>query len=605
MLHRYWSLAPRLGYGLWTKVSSRYLNIAVNSGSWRYSQYGYQQRRKDSSLASTASQEESKAEKELKDSLQTKPAEAFVPKQEPLSFALPLSGGVGFLQERNELHTLVEKRLAKLALKKHEVVDPLDVTFLSKDVCLVGVGISTTFDGFSAALKQGVFDPATRVLCVRDIFDRSENRRTLSNYLATPTDDAVAMLRTTLRFPHQRLVNEYVRVGTYGTPNTNSAQVLSDSSQPNEESSTEELSHGPFGLRRHDVNFVEWLHEEGYRVLPCDSKEQMEKLVQAGTLPIQQSTNHVLMVAPTAFTSNADAAVDNHFMDRQTENLFANSLRQQVLKEYNALYTRLTTRGSTSNTGAGVRAHLFTHSDHHGTPDAVFPNNWFSTHTDLEVGQCTLVLYPMKPTNRRKERRPEFINRLHAFQRYTHVVDLTRSERVNPPRFLEGTGSLVLDRVNRIAYAVLSERTDKWLTQSWARTLGYTPVMFHALDTRQRPIYHTNVMMCVGTRFAVVCEESIADPKEREMVLGSLRATNHAIVSISQAQMEQFCGNVLELENFYGEQILAMSTRALNAFTKDQLDIIQASVSDIVHADIGTLERVGGGGTRCMIAELF
>lgn len=236
--------------------------------------------------------------------------------------------------------------------------------------------------------------------------------------------------------------------------------------------------------------------------------------------------------------------------------------------------------------------------------DALFPNNTFSTHTNLETGSsCMLVLYPMKAPSRRKER--ENFERLLSRGRYTHIYDMTREEDANPPSFLEGTGSLVLDRVNRIAYVALCARSDLRLANTWGRVMGYSVLPFTALDSAGRPIYHTNVMMAIGTRVAIVCSESIVDRKQRAAVLDTLRSTGHHVIEISLEQVHKFCGNVLELENFYGDQVMVMSTQAHDGFTEEQREAMLGHVSQLLHSDISTIEKVGGGGVRCTIAELF
>lgn len=209
----------------------------------------------------------------------------------------------------------------------------------------------------------------------------------------------------------------------------------------------------------------------------------------------------------------------------------------------------------------------------------------------------------MKAVTRRNERAN--FKRLLTSGRYTQVYDMTREENAANPAFLEGTGSLVLDRVNRIAYVALSARSDMRLTRTWGRVMGYSVIPFTAVDDASRPIYHTNVMMAIGTRVAVVCSESIIDPHERAVVLDSLRSTGHHVVEITQDQVNNFCGNVLELESFHGDQVMVMSTGAYNAFTQEQREAIEHYTSKLVHSDISTIERIGGGGVRCTIAELF
>jgi len=183
------------------------------------------------------------------------------------------------------------------------------------------------------------------------------------------------------------------------------------------------------------------------------------------------------------------------------------------------------------------------------------------------------------------------------------VLDLSKDEEAG--KFLEGTGSIVLDRVNRVAYVALSERSDADEAAKWAASLHYSLVTFTASDAQNRPIYHTNVMMAVGTSVAVVCLECVADAAERARLRQSLEGTGHEIVDISREQVNKFCGNVLELEHVQGYPVLVMSTQAYNGFTQAQRETLLKHERDLIHADIATLERIGGGGVRCTIAELF
>lgn len=228
-------------------------------------------------------------------------------------------------------------------------------------------------------------------------------------------------------------------------------------------------------------------------------------------------------------------------------------------------------------------------------PDAIFPNNWFSTHPN-----STLVLYPMMAASRRLERRPDIIATLQS--RYLKTLDFTQHEQQG--FCLEGTGSLVLDRVNRIAYAALSRRTSIDLLKSWCDQLSYRPVPFTALGPGGLPIYHTNIVMSVGTSWAIVCLAAITIAEERRQVMESLLSTGHRIIDIRLDQLRQFCGNVLELTNTRGKRLLACSTSAFNAFTAQQREAIEQD-TEILNADITTIEQVGGGSVRCMLAELF
>jgi hypothetical protein len=311
----------------------------------------------------------------------------------------------------------------------------------------------------------------------------------------------------------------------------------------------------------------------------------------------QQSTNEVLMVSPTAFTFNADAAADNAFMNSSEDNA---SIRRQVLKEYANLYGVLADQ-------AGVTIRLFQHGEQHKAPDSCFPNNWFSTHSSTEadggVGLSTLVYYPMKCANRRNERRDDIKAVLEKAVGYDRIVDLTGEE--GHQKFLEGTGSLVLDRKRGIAYVALSERADKGVAERWIKAVGYKElVTFNSVDADGTPVYHTNVMMAIGTSVAVVCLDSIKDKGERDRLVDKLSAT-HEIVDISQAQMASLCGNVLEVVNKDGKPVMAMSTRAYDAFTENQRQAILRHVDSIHHAPIDMLEHVGGGGVRCTLSEIF
>jgi hypothetical protein len=230
-------------------------------------------------------------------------------------------------------------------------------------------------------------------------------------------------------------------------------------------------------------------------------------------------------------------------------------------------------------------------------PDAVFPNNWVSFHRD-----GTVVLYPMLAANRRWERREELIQQVtrDGGFRVTQTVDL--SYRENQGQFLEGTGSLVLDRAQRVAYAALSPRTDLDVLGEFAQQLDYDLVTFDAFDPGGKPVYHTNVLMAVGSRFAVLCGEAISDRGHRGAVTEKLRATGHEVLEISMSQMIRFAGNILELGPVSGT-VIAMSTTAWGSFDPAQRRVLEGHGS-VVAADIPVIERLGGGGVRCMLAEI-
>ena len=247
---------------------------------------------------------------------------------------------------------------------------------------------------------------------------------------------------------------------------------------------------------------------------------------------------------------------------------------------------------------AGVRVHVFDDTAQPHTPDSIFPNNWVSFHAD-----GTVVLYPMLAENRRLERRQDLLEALSARQgfRIERVVDLSHHERQG--KFLEGTGSLVLDRVHRIAYACVSARTDLDVLGDFAQQLDYEVVAFEARDTHDVPIYHTNVMMSVGSGVAAICSACIRED-ERAAVLDTLRTTGHAIVDLSIEQLAEFAGNMLALSTTQGETIMAMSCRALDSLSIEQRAALEAHGVSIVASDVSTIETLGGGSVRCMLAEI-
>lgn len=317
------------------------------------------------------------------------------------------------------------------------------------------------------------------------------------------------------------------------------------------------------------------------------------------------------MISPTAFESNAQATSDNHFMSTTAdatgapasagEHSDASSLlTARVVAEHASLVRVLREE-------IGAVVHVFDHAREHGTPDAVFPNNWFSTDARGRV-----TLYPMRHPNRRAERRDDLVAWLRdrygldAKQNETErVIDMTSEEtRAEGPRFLEGTGALVLDRIHDVAYACVSERCDEDLARAWAATHGYRLMSFAAFDEKERPIYHTNVMMSVGTRGAVVCRPSVSE-ETYDAIARSLRATGRDVVDIDFKQMGAMCGNVLEVRGRDGKKCLLMSRRARDSFSDAQMAQIEDAWDAVHVAAIPALEEIGGGGVRCCVAELF
>jgi hypothetical protein len=303
-----------------------------------------------------------------------------------------------------------------------------------------------------------------------------------------------------------------------------------------------------------------------------------------------QSAGAVLMVRPARFAFNPQTAASNAFQspsDLQSGDSAA--VQESALREFDGLAGKLV--------DAGVAVIAAEDTPSPVKPDAVFPNNWVSFHRD-----GTVVLYPMLAANRRWERREELIQQVtrDGGFRVTQTVDL--SYRENQGKFLEGTGSLVLDRAQRVAYAALSPRTDLDVLGEFAQQLDYDLVTFDAFDTCGKPVYHTNVLMAVGSRFAVLCGEAISDRGHRRAVTEKLRATGHEVLEISMSQMVRFAGNILELTPASGT-VIAMSTTAWDSFDPAQRRVLEGHGS-VVAADIPVIEGLGGGGVRCMLAEI-
>jgi hypothetical protein len=301
-----------------------------------------------------------------------------------------------------------------------------------------------------------------------------------------------------------------------------------------------------------------------------------------------QSAGAVLMVRPARFGCNPQTAESNAFQAKP-ELLAGEDLQGVALREFHGVAEALER--------AGVEVLIAADSAQPAKPDAIFPNNWVSFHHD-----GTVALYPMLAPNRRWERRDEILQqvvRTGGF-RVSRTVDLTHRE--SEDKYLEGTGSVVLDRVHRVAYACSSPRTDLDVLGEFAQQLDYELMTFDALDAGGAAIYHTNVLMAIGTGFAVVCSESIVNDAHRAAVLFKLGTTDHAIVEITAAQMAQFAGNLLELETPKG-RVIALSTTALGCLGPAQRRALESRAA-LIPAEIPTIERVGGGGVRCMLAEI-
>lgn len=307
---------------------------------------------------------------------------------------------------------------------------------------------------------------------------------------------------------------------------------------------------------------------------------------------MQQTTNTILMVRPTSFRANEQTAVNNHYQ-KQVTDLSQEALELQAQNEFDVFVEKLR--------NVGVNVIVFKSQDGLDTPDSHFPNNWVSFHEDGTVG-----LYPMFAENRRLERREAVITLLesHGFI-IENIVDYTSAEEED--LFLEGTGSLVLDRANRKAYCALSQRADEDLFIEFCEDFEFTPVVFtsnQTVDNARTPIYHTNVMMCLGETFSVICLDSIDDKKERKNVVKHLKEDGKEIIAISEAQVSQFAGNMLQVKGEDDKRYLVMSQSAYDCLTKDQLNKLEKHTA-ILSSSLSTIEACGGGSARCMMAEVF
>jgi hypothetical protein len=293
------------------------------------------------------------------------------------------------------------------------------------------------------------------------------------------------------------------------------------------------------------------------------------------------------MVRPASFGFNPQTAASNSF--QRSDSPRESKLPDLAVAEFEAVAKALERSGVEVLVAADTRLPE--------KPDAVFPNNWVSFHRD-----GTVALYPMLAPNRRLERREDILEQVVRDGRFrvSRTVDLTHRE--SEGKFLEGTGSLVLDRAHRVAYASLSPRTDLDVLGEFAQLLDYELVTFEAHDAAAQPVYHTNVVMAIGTRFAVVCGDAIALALHRDAVFNKLRAAGHEIVDISRRQMQEFAGNLLELSTAGGE-LIALSTTAWRSLDTAQKRSLE-SHAEVLPLSIPTIERIGGGGVRCMLAEV-
>ena len=304
----------------------------------------------------------------------------------------------------------------------------------------------------------------------------------------------------------------------------------------------------------------------------------------------KQITNTVLMVRPVRFRMNEETAVNNYFQEEM--DLKNELINLQAQQEFDALAKKLRE--------VGVKVIVVDDIYEQNTPDSVFPNNWITFHQNADV-----AIYPMFAENRRRERREDILEKVEAEGfLIENVFDYTNAEQENI--FLEGTGAMILDRVNRKAYCALSPRADEELFIEFCEDFEYTPVLFTAyqqVDGKAMPIYHTNVMMAMGEDFAVVCLETITDKKERKNVLNHLKEDKKEVINITAEQMHKYAGNMLQVQGKEGTY-LVMSDTAYNALTPAQIATIEAHTR-IIHSNLETIETCGGGSARCMLAEVF
>ncbi len=304
---------------------------------------------------------------------------------------------------------------------------------------------------------------------------------------------------------------------------------------------------------------------------------------------MKQITDTILMVRPVGFRMNEQTAVNNYFQTK----LEGDDINEIATQEFDIFVEKLRS--------VGVNVVVVDDVPEDDTPDSIFPNNWVSFHEDGQI-----ALFPMFAENRRKERRLEYFAKLEeAGFKITDIVDYTVAEEDDV--FLEGTGSLILDRVNQKAYCAISPRADEELLIEFCEDFEFTPVIFNSYQTvgdKRLPIYHTNVMMCIADEFAVICLDTIDDKKERKNVVKHLKMDGKEIISITEQQMHEFAGNMLQVQGAEGKKYLVMSARAHRSLTDEQIKSIE-KYCEILSSEIQTIETCGGGSARCMMAEVF
>ena len=294
------------------------------------------------------------------------------------------------------------------------------------------------------------------------------------------------------------------------------------------------------------------------------------------------------MIEPIAFGFNEQTAVNNYFQVQQEGNV-----QEKALEEFHSFVEKLRAKG--------INVLTIKDTIDPKTPDSIFPNNWVSFHQDGKV-----VLYPMFADNRRLERREDIINQIKEKFDIKEIIDYSKIENEN--KYLEGTGSMIFDHNNnKIAYGSISLRLDEELFRKFCSEFGFKPVVFHSYQTageERLPIYHTNVMMCVADKFVVICLDCIDDETERKNVIDSIKNSGKELIEISEDQMQNFAGNMLQVQNNSGDKFLVMSQSAYRSLKLEQISAIEKHC-EIIYSDLETIETNGGGSARCMLAEVF
>ena len=301
-----------------------------------------------------------------------------------------------------------------------------------------------------------------------------------------------------------------------------------------------------------------------------------------------QTTSNILMVRPANFGFNEETAASNAFQSKVDE-LSDTTASQKALQEFDTFVAKLRSKG--------VNVIVIEDTPVPVKPDAVFPNNWVTFHQD-----GTVITYPMLSKTRRQERREDVLDELMSDFFIGKKIELESYEEDGI--ILEGTGSLILDRPNRLAYACLSPRTSNDLLNRFCEIAGFKPVAFHAVDGSGLEIYHTNVMMALGETFVVICMDTVRDQEERKLLLSKFKQTKKEVIEISLDQMMHFAGNMLQVRNNKGDTFLVMSEQAYRSLNDVQISKIE-SHTEILYAAIPTIETLGGGSVRCMMAEVF